>query len=368
MRVGLIAPPWLPVPPPAYGGSEVVIDLLARGLQDAGHDVVLFAHAASTCDVTLRSAFSEKAELPIGNCAHELHHALAAYDALSDVDVIHDHTLAGPLLAKAHLTSPAPAVVTTNHGPFNDVLGPIYSAVADRLPIVAISESQAAPFGRHRVARVIHHGLNVEEFPFGQGDGGYVLFLGRMAPEKGVHLAVRAARRAGARLVVAAKMREPAERSFFAQEVEPFLGGGVEYIGEADASAKRRLLAGASALLNPICWEEPFGMVMIESLACGTPVIVTRRGAAPEIVEHGVTGFICDDEHDLGSALTAAAGLDRRRCRASVVERFSAQRMVAAHVELYTDVLEGRVLEGRSLSHRLRPPLGALTLARGAAG
>jgi glycosyltransferase involved in cell wall biosynthesis len=332
MRIGIIAPPWLPVPPPAYGGTEAVIHGLALGLVRAGHDVVLFAHPASTCPVELRSALPEDTTHLIGLGSTELAHVLAAYAALEDVDVIHDHTLSGPLLAPARTTVP---MVTTHHGAFDDACRRIFSEAARHGSVIAISHCQAAAAGDVPIAAVVHHGLDVADVPLGAGDGGYLAFLGRMVPEKGAHRAIAIARRAGMPLRIAAKMREPAEHAFFEAVVRPLLGGDVEYVGELGERDKFDLLCGATALLNPFDWPEPFGMVMLEALACGTPVVARRAGAAPEIVEHGTVGFLARSDHELVAAVPRVGELDRLTCRTWAAQRFSLELMAKAYEEQY---------------------------------
>jgi glycosyltransferase involved in cell wall biosynthesis len=332
MRIAVIAPPWLPVPPPAYGGTETVLDLLCRGLAGAGHETVLFTTGESACPVARAWVYDEAQTPRIGDTATELRHVLHAYDGAGAFDVIHDHTLAGPVLAAARGDL---AVVTTNHGPFDAQLSPIYRRVADTVPVIAISAAQAASAGDVPIAAVIHHAVEPHRFAVGTGSGDYVLFLGRMAPSKGAHLAARAAREAGVRLLLAAKMREPAEHEYFDAAVRPLLGDGVEYVGEVGADEKVALLGAARALLNPIQWQEPFGMVMIEALACATPVIALARGAAPEIVDHGVTGFLCDGPRELAGALGAVDALDRQACRRAVEERFAPPRFLRQHLEVY---------------------------------
>ncbi|HLF40544.1 MAG TPA: glycosyltransferase family 4 protein, partial [Acidimicrobiia bacterium] len=312
MRIGLVAPPWVPVPPTGYGGTEAVVDLLARGLRAAGEEVVLFTLGCSTCPVPRRWVYEEP-QVPMGIAAAEARHVVRAYRVLTDCDVIHDHTLLGPSFAPR-----ATPVVTTNHGPFDPGAREIYGAVARRVPIIAISYSQRATAPELPIAAVIHHGIDPEAFPVGTGSGGYLLFLGRMAPEKGAHRAIEVARRAGLPLVLAAKMREPAERRYFAECVEPHLGADVDFVGEVPQEDKAALLGGARALLNPITWAEPFGLVMLEALACGTPVLSFPNGAAPEIVEHGRTGFLCRDEADMVAAVERLDQLRRSDCRAAV--------------------------------------------------
>jgi hypothetical protein len=220
----------------------------------------------------------------------ELHHVMLGYEVFAGCDVVHDHTVLGPAWA---LAAGHHRVVTTCHGPFDSELRTIYSRYGERLPVVAISHAQAARTPEIAIDRVIHHGLDPDQFPVGRGDGGYLLFLGRMTEDKGVRKAVLVARAAGHRLLIAAKMREPAERAYFAEQVQPLLGDDVVLVGEVTNGDKLALLGGAAALLNPIRWSEPFGLVMIEALACGTPVLTCPLGAAPEIVDSGVTGFLC---------------------------------------------------------------------------
>jgi glycosyltransferase involved in cell wall biosynthesis len=341
MRIGLIAPPWIPVPPAAYGGTEAVVDNLARGLAALGHSVALFTVGESTCPVFRLHRYQTAVE-PMGNVAYELAHTLAAHEALAGVDVIHDHTLAGPLLGVAQ-TVGTPLVVP-HHGPFTLDMRYIFGEAARRAAVVAISRDQARAAGGVPITAVIHHGIDTSMYFPGPGDGGYLLFLGRMCADKGVHHAVRVAHRAGRRLILVCKMREPEEFDYFHREVQPLLGPLDELIIEAGLPERLDLLRHAEALLNPICWPEPFGLVMAEALACGTPVLAFPNGAAPEIVEHGRTGYLCADEDAMLTALRGVPALDRDRCRAAAEHRFSVQRMARDHERLYrrltTDVLD----------------------------
>lgn len=362
MKIGLIAPPWVPVPPTGYGGTEGVIDSLARGLRAAGCDVVLFATGDSTCPVPRRWVYEEP-QVPMGVDVAEARHLVAAYQALSDRDVIHDHTLLGPFFADGA------AVVTTNHGPFSAELRAIYGAIADRVPIIAISRSQRAEAPELPIAAVIHHGIDVDAFPVGRGDGDYLLFLGRMAPDKGVHHAIAVARQTGLRLLIAAKMREPAEHRYFADYVQPHLGTRIEHVGEVGPEEKSALLGAARALLDPITWAEPFGLVMVEALACGTPVLAFPNGAAPEIVEDGRTGFLCRNTDDMAAAVGRLDSLDRADCRAAVEDHFSSQRMVRDHLRLYHAILEQRLSQrGLVSSAGMRGRLALAGSARGRSG
>jgi glycosyltransferase involved in cell wall biosynthesis len=275
----------------------------------------------------------------VAEVSAEAAHVARAYQELADMDVIHDHTLTGPLWAAEHRFEVP--VVTTAHGEFTPEMRKHYAAIAAAgVGVVAISHAQRRTAPEVPMAAVIHHGIDPASFPVGQGTGGYVMFLGRMHPAKGAHRAIAVARAARKPIVVAAKMWEPAERRYFAECVEPLLGDDAIYVGEVGGSHKLDLLANAEALLNPIRWPEPFGLVMIEALACGTPVLSFAEGAAPEIVEHGRSGFLCADEDDMVAAIARVPSLDRADCRGRVEAAFTADRMVCDHLTLYRHLVD----------------------------
>ena len=338
MRIGLIAPPWLPVPPPSYGGTEVVVDNLARGLQDLGHDVRLFTVGESTCPVH-RDYLYPAGVVPIGTSIEEAAHVLAAYEALADVDIIHDHTVLGPLLA-ARSRAVGPPVVTTHHGPFTPENRRIYADIARHVPVVAISRSQAHQAVGVPIAAVIYHGIDLDVFTPGAGNGGHLVFVGRMSRVKGVHRAVRIAHEAGWPIVVAVTIRDRAEQDYFRQEVEPLLLASDALMLDAPLKARLDALRGAAALINPITWPEPFGLVMAEALACATPVLAFGNGAAPEIVDDSVTGFLRTDEAGLVDAVGRIDEIDRAACRAAAEQRFSLQRMARDYAAFYRRVLD----------------------------
>jgi glycosyltransferase involved in cell wall biosynthesis len=261
-------------------------------------------------------------------------HVEAAYRALSDVDVIHDHTVVGPLLA-SHLSRPEVPVVTTMHGPFDDKARQLYSRLPGRAHLICISGPQRASAPDIPVAAVIPHGIDTTRYLPGPGGGGFLMFVGRMNPDKGVHLAIEVARKAGLPLTVMVKMREPIERQYFAEVVEPLLGDDVTLMFEPDEDVRIDLVGRAEALINPIGWPEPFGLVMAEALACGTPVIARPHGAARQIVEPGVTGYLHEEVSDLAEAVGQLDRIDRAACRRAAEERFSMARMVDDHVRLY---------------------------------
>ncbi len=342
MRIGLIAPAWLPIPAPAYGGTETVVNTLARGLHAAGHDVLLVCHPDSTCPVPRASVVPAKDATRMGRASIELEHAIGAYELVQDCDVVHDNTLAGPVYAARFPNLPA---VATNHMPFTRTMTAIFGAATPHVGLIAISHSHAASTDLP-IAGVVHHGIDLDEFPVGDGEGGYAAVLSRMTPEKGVHRAIAIARAAGVPLRIAAKMREPHEIEYFDEFVRPHLGDDVIYLGELGANDKRVLLGGAVALLNPIGWREPFGMAMVEALACGTPVVGCPQGAAPEIVVDGVTGFLSDDDDELATALQRVGVIDRAACRQRVADCFSADTMVAGHLRVYEEQRNGGHPEG----------------------
>jgi glycosyltransferase involved in cell wall biosynthesis len=336
VRIGLISTPWTALPPPSYGGIEGVVDRLARGFMAAGHEVLVAAPGDSTCPAPLVPNSPPADPNGIGLTEVELAHVVRAYQAMPGMDIIHDHTLAGPLYR--HRPPDVP-VVTTNHGPYRAQLRDIYRAMDRHVALVAVSHHQASTADGVRITRVIHHGIDVDAVPAGDGTGGYFCFLGRMSPSKGVREAALIAGKAGVPLRIGAKLQDKGEREYFDCAVAPLLTSDVEYLGELNTDEKYKLLGGATAMLNPIQWPEPFGLVMIEALAAGTPVVATSAGAAPEIVDDGVTGYLRDDIDALAASLAQAGSLDRRRCRQEALSRFSEDRMVAEHLDLYTELL-----------------------------
>jgi glycosyltransferase involved in cell wall biosynthesis len=358
MRIGLISPPWLAVPPTGYGGTERVIDTLARALLEIGHDVVLLTTGDSTCPVPRRVTLPHSVGTEQASPALELRHVIAAYEQAraADVAVVHDHTLVGPFFARRFPWLP---VVTTNHGPFQGDLVDVYRSMAELTPVIAISHNQAVEAKRLGipVEAVIHHGVHPADYPVGTGRGGYAAFVGRMSSTKGVDVACRLAREAGIPLRIAAKQREPGEHEYFESCVRPLLGGSIEFLGELSRGDTLTLMGHAVCLLNPIAWPEPFGLVMLESLATGTPVVGTPAGAAPEIVDDGTTGFLRTGRRELLDALRRVEELDRRSCRAAVEARFTATGMARRHIQTFDDVVT-RWPARRAIGLTARRPAG----------
>jgi glycosyltransferase involved in cell wall biosynthesis len=342
LRIAMIAPPWFTVPPQGYGGVENMCADLVDGLVDRGHEVTLIgAGKAGTRAGRFLTTYAEPPSGRLGEPLPEVVHTAVVARVLAglDVDLVHDHTLAGPLLARGR---GVPTVVTM-HGPVAGEPGEYYRQLGDTVSLVAISAAQrrAAPDLAWR--GTVHNAIDVTSFPYGADKEEMVLFLGRLHPDKGVHLAIDAARAVGLPIVVAGKCSEPVEREYFRTSIEPRLGPDVTIFGTADAATKRTLLARAAALVFPIQWDEPFGMVMIEAMACGTPVVAMRRGAVPEVVVDGITGIVCDDPAELPAAITAARRLSAAECRAHVETCFDAATMVRGYESVYRDVLQPRL-------------------------
>ena len=329
VRIAEIAPVWVPVPPPAYGGIELVVSLLADGLVERGHDVTLFAAVGSRTTARLISPVTEPhalAEMGTDITA-EIVHALPAYLAAAEFDVIHDHSGLGTALGAARAGRPPP-VVHTLHGPWTDSSRRFFAAVSPPIHLIAISEAQAAANPDLRYAGVVHNGIDTDAYRWEKDKEDFLLFLGRCSPEKGPEVAVDVARRAGLPLVMIVKRSQPEEKRYWDEMVAPRLQGDEQLLFDVSHEVKVDLLGRARAVLFPIQWPEPFGLVMIEAMACGTPVVATPLGAAPEIVVHGTTGFLATGVDEMVVALTQLDDISPARCREHVVENFSAQAMV----------------------------------------
>ena len=340
MRIALLSPVWFPVPPPGYGGIELIVSLLAEGLVEAGHEVTLFASGDSHTNARLSFVYPRAPSELIGSAIPDLRHALACYERAGEFDVVNDHS--GPLGAALGATVDTP-VLHTVHGPLDSEGGEVYeqlARVAPEVGLISLSLNQRRPKPDLPWVANCPNAIDLSLYPAKPHKGEYLLFLGRMSPDKGCHRAIAVAMEVGLPLKIAGKSRERAERQYFAEFVEPHLGHhGIEYYGEVSHGQKVELLQDARATLFPIDWEEPFGLVMVESMACGTPVIATRRGAVPEVIEHGRGGIIVERIREMPGALEAADALDPMECRRYVEERFAQERMVADYVDAYQAAL-----------------------------
>jgi glycosyltransferase involved in cell wall biosynthesis len=341
MHIALIAPPFIPVPPVTYGGTELFVAHLAEGLMSRGHDVVVYANGDSRVGCRVKWRYAH-AEWPITQpLAAQLknadHTAWALHDAAREADLIHiNDAMAVPYAP--FLEQP---IVSTLHHPHEPLLSALYEKYP-ALHYVAISEAQARLEPMPQIT-VVHHGLDLSDYRYSESKDDYVLFLGRMAPCKGAHNAIEAARRAGVRLKLAGEI-QPMFRPYWDERIEPQLGQGIEYVGEADLDSKNELLGGARALLFPIEWQEPFGLAMIEALACGTPVLAFAGGSVEEIVRDGINGWICADAADMAARIVSP-GIAPESCRAYAVQHFSLDRMVDRYLDVYDHAMSVSALD-----------------------
>ena len=339
MRIAEIAPVWVSVPPPTYGGIELVVSLVADGLVDRGHDVTLFANGGSRTRGTLVSPIAKSpalADMGLG-ITDDIIHTLTAYLHAGEFDVIHDHSGFGPALGA--LLDGNPPVVRTLHGPWSDEARRFHAALAGRVHLVAISESQRSLNADLPYAGVVHNGIDLGVYPFREDKEDFLLFLGRCNPEKGPEVAVDVARRAGKHLKMVVKRAEPAEVRYWERMVEPRLTGDEDISFDVTHEGKVDLLARAQGTLCTIQWPEPFGLVMIESMACGTPVIVPPMGAAPELVVDGETGFLCSEVDEMVEAVGRLDKISPEACRARVADNFTAEVMVTGYEKVFQQVL-----------------------------
>jgi glycosyltransferase involved in cell wall biosynthesis len=327
------------VPPTGYGGIEWVVSLLADGLVETGHEVTLFASGDSRTKATLSSVFEEAPSEVIGKTQPELTHALACFDRAEEFDVINDH--AGPLSVALGSLVETP-VLHTLHGPLSGDPGRVYDVLgrlAPRVGLISISLNQRRPKPELNWTGNCPNALDLQLYPCKPHRGEYLLFLGRMSPDKGAHRAIAVAMEVGLPLKLAGKRQDPKEERYFHEFVEPHLVDGIEYLGEVSHGEKVELLQNARATLFPIEWEEPFGLVMIESMACGTPVIASRHGAVPEVIEDGRSGIVVDHFREMPAALERADALDPLECRRYVEERFGPERMVEDYLRVYEEAV-----------------------------
>jgi glycosyltransferase involved in cell wall biosynthesis len=334
LKIAQVAPLSESVPPKLYGGTERVVSVLTDELVKQGHEVTLFASGDSRTAATLVAA-CEKAQRLIGCIDPLAAHMLMIEQVVQradDFDVIHFHVAPVHFPLARRMTTPH---LTTLHGRLDLAdLVPLYEEFSE-LPLVSISDAQRTPLPNQNWVGTVHHGFPQRDFRFHPAPGSYLAFLGRISREKRVDRAIAIAKACGWPLKIAAKI-DPSDVLYFKNEIAPLMEDPlVEYIGEIPDSKKSAFLGHARATLFPIDWPEPFGLVMIESLACGTPVVAFRGGSVAEVIEDGVTGFVVDDLDEAIDATKRTHTLDRRACRDAFTRRFSAARMASAYVRLY---------------------------------
>lgn len=342
MRIALLAPVALPVPPCGYGGTELVIARLADGLVARGHAVTLFASGDSRTSAELRACYPE-ALTAAGYDTRETYqpkedaHAIWSLAQTDGFDLIHDHTKTQGVLRAGSVRAP---ILTTLHNDFTPARRAIYTQHAAHR-YVAISAAQARRCPELNYVGTVYNGIDLTEPRLERRKEGYLLFLGRLCEAKGTHTAIALANVLHMPLVLAGKV-DPVDKGYFETQVAPHLDERIRYVGEVSGRPKWDLLAHARCLVFPIQWPEPFGLVMIEAMACGTPVIATRWGSVPEVVSHSVTGWIADDFEGLLEGVQRAHQLSPTACRRWVERRFSAEAMIEGYLKVYEQVLGKR--------------------------
>jgi glycosyltransferase involved in cell wall biosynthesis len=342
LHVAMLAPPWISVPPPGYGGVESVVSVLTEALIRRGHAVTLFCAPGSLSSAQVVTLLDDAHPDEIERSLYEVDHVARAFDEIElaahdrRFDVVHDHCGFTALAMADRLDTP---FVHTLHGQFTASTAAFYARHGHKAALVGISRAQlaSAPAGLDPVG-AIPNPIDLRAWPLREHKDDYLLWIGRMTAEKGPHRAIAAARAAGVPLVLAGVI-QPGQQAFFDREVAPHVDGErVRFVGEVGGAVKRSLFAGARALLMPIRWEEPFGMVMVEALACGTPVIAFPEGAARELVLDGQTGFLVEDEQAMGAAVGRLPRIAARDCRAWVAEHCDVDVVAAAYECAYRSV------------------------------
>lgn len=335
MRIAMLSPISWRTPPRHYGPWESVVSLLTEGLVKQDLDVTLFATGDSETSGTLAAVcprpYSEDTSVDpkVAECLH----ISAVFERAAEFDLIHNHFDFLPLTYSGLVDTP---LVTTIHGFSSPAIVPVYEKYNARGHYVAISEADKSP--QLDYIATIHHGIDIAQFPFSAAAGEYLLFFGRIHPHKGVYEAIQVAQRVGIKLIIAGIIQD---EDYYHSRVEPYLDGdAVEYVGAVGPARRAEVLGGALALLHLISFDEPFGLSMVESLACGTPVIAFGRGSIPEIVKHGETGYIVADVEQAAEVVAEIRTLDRSACRKDAERRFSHSRMASDYVRVYQEILE----------------------------
>jgi glycosyltransferase involved in cell wall biosynthesis len=354
LRVALVVPPYYRVPPAAYGGVETVVADLADALVDSGHIVTIVGAEASETRARFVRVWEKTMPERLGEAYPEVMNALLTRRAIGDlvgqIDVVHDNTYSGGLNAEVYAQWGIPTVITMHGTAEHKEWMRYYRALGSSINLVAISARQRFLQPELNWVGTVPNALRIEQWPYKPSKDNYALFLGRFSADKGAHHAVAAAHEAGIPLVLAGKSSEQIEKDYLRDVLEPMLGPDDVMFGVADAREKRILLANARCLLFPVQWEEPFGMVMIEAMACGTPVVALNAGAVPEVVVDSVTGFICDAPGQLAEAIHAVDRISPAACRRHVAMRFNSANLARGYAAAYRaaiDAMPQRIVSER---------------------
>ena len=346
MRIAQVAPLWERVPPPAYGGIELVVGLLTDELVRRGHEVTLFASGDSITQAKLESVHPQALRLDSAVKEYGIYEMLQmsrVYERAGEFDIIHSHMGCSALPYANLVKTPT---VHTLHGVFTPDNEKMFVHARSQ-PYISISNAQREPRLNLNCVATVYNGIDPSIYEFHQEpqDPPYLAFVGRISPEKGPHLAIEIAKRSGWHLKMAGKV-DVVDVEYFEQEIKPQIDGKqIEYMGEANHEQKSALMGGAVATLFPITWREPFGLVMVESMATGTPVIAMALGSTPEVIAHGQTGFLCHNVEECIEAIAKANQLNRYACRQHVLNHFSVQRMTDGYEAVYQQMLTQRFLQ-----------------------
>ncbi len=355
MRIAQIAPISERVPPKKYGGTERVISSLTEALVRRGHDVTLFATADSQTSAKLVSTYphATRQDMPqytVTRAIWGLRHIGIAYGVQNEFDMIHDHT--GWLGVATANTSKTPVVMTL-HGAFTEEALALFESFRNPY-LVSISDAQRRPAPDLNYIATVYNGLSMEHYPFSTDHDGYLLFVGRFCKEKSPHFAIEVAKALDLPLILAAKLEEGASSQYFEEYIKPHLSDKIRWVGEVDEQARNLLYSRALCSLHPVSWPEPFGLTLIEAMACGTPVIAFNQGSIPEVIKNGETGFVVATQEEMIQAVCQIEKIDRRACRLHALKHFSIDRMVDNYEMIYDAILLGRdkkQYQGYHLNH-----------------
>ncbi len=359
LRIAQIAPVIESVPPKKYGGIERVIYNLTEELVKKGHDVTLFASgdsltSAKLISVTPKNLREAKSKDLYGQNTFSLMNVGLAYQMQDKFDIIHDHNNELSLPTANIARTP---VVMTLHGAFNMYNKPYFETLNQNINYVSISNAQAASAPNLNYIANVYNGLDMENYPFSETHDGYLLFVGRITFEKGVHNAIEVAKFLHLPLIIAAKLETASKTDveYFKSHIEPNLNDQIRWVGEVDEEERNKLMSRAMAFLHPVTWKEPFGLTLIESMACGCPVIAFNKGSIPEVIQNGRTGFVVEDVEQMVAAIVNIKSIDRKYCREYALEKFSAKKMADGYEEVYRIVAnQKRVSIPRSSNLDLR--------------
>lgn len=340
MKILLISPPWIRVPPKGYGGIEWVVSLLSDELAKRGHDVTLFATGDSETKAKLRYTFDEGQTSKLGTLNMTIYDSIQSSEVFKiaeEFEIIHDNS---GFLTVAFSHKVKTPILHTLHGPFTDDTKLFYTHFKDAVYYNAISEYQKSCLPVLNYVETVYNAIDVHNYPYSEEKEDYLIMVSRVNPDKGTHLAIRVAKELGEKLVLVGKV-DPRDKDYFNEMVKPQVDGKqIVFTGEIAEDEKRRLLKYAKCFIFPIQWTEPFGLVMAEAMACGTPVVALRNGATPEVVENGKTGFIVDTVEEMVNAINNVAEINSRECREHVLASFSPEVMADNYERNYRKILE----------------------------